>query len=275
MLRAMDPAAPVRLACICLGFGLLGSCGAEEPAPPLEVLSWSGSDEHPVPLDQVLKVEFNRPLATPLRVSSVELLDEGHHPVDGIEATVVGRWLHLTPRLPLGSDLGDGSLAPNRTYGIRLYGLPWLRALASTDGALLERDLLLRFHTLEARAPGALAGLGVESSSLHLLRPGGRDPWAFEKGEPVLLRFSRGLDPRSLTRSALWHPQGTTAASEVGLRLVENRFDGAVLEVLLEGWKGWGVLELPEGIEGLGGWPLPPADRSLHLVQRGQGEEPR
>lgn len=256
----------------CLVFS--SSCGTQELETPLEVLSWSGGDGTRVHLDQVLKVEFNQALATPFRNSSVELLDEGGHPVEGIQVMVVGRWLHLTPRLPLRSDLADGSLAPDRSYGIRLYGLPWLRALASSSGNVLSKDLMLRFHTFDALSPGALAGLGVESSSLRLQGPVGREPWSFEVGHPVSLPFSRGLDPRTLTRLATWRPRGELPGRPVALHLVENRFDGAVLEVQMGDWNGWGVLELPEGIEGLGGWPLPEGDRSLHLVQRGGSEDP-
>lgn len=249
-------------------------CGTQEAESPLEVLSWSGSDGGRVHLDQVLKVEFNQALATPFRSSCVELLDEGGHQVEGIQMTVVGRWLHLTPQLPLRSDLGDGSLAPDRAYAIRLYGLPWLRALSSRQGNVLPKDLVLRFQTYDALAPGALAGLGVESSSLRLMGPTGREPWSFEVGHPVSLPFSRGLDPRTLTRLATWRPQGALPGRPVALHLVENRFDGAVLEVQMGDWRGWGVLQLPEGIEGLGGWPLPEGDRSLHLVQRGGAEDP-
>ncbi|MHC4380495.1 MAG: hypothetical protein ACYSU1_05335, partial [Planctomycetota bacterium] len=254
--------------------GVLAACGKEEVSDPLEVLSWSGSDGSLVSMDHVLKVEFNQALATPFRSSCVELLDEREHVIEGVEVAVIGRWLHLTPRLPLRADLEDGSLSPDRSYTIRLYGLPWLRALSSVQGNVLERDRFLGFRTLSAQSPGALTGLGVESSSLRLLGPTGMESWSFEVGHPVILPFSRGLDPRTLSLDATWRDQGAGEGRAVGIQLVENRFDGASLEVLLGEWRGWGVLELPEGIEGLGGWPLPVGDRSLRLVQRGKVEDP-
>lgn len=249
------------------------ACGTQETSAPLQVVSWSGDDGRPVALDQILKVEFDRPLAGPVRASSVELVDEGDFPLPGISLTVVGRWLHLTPRLPLRADLSDGSLAPDRSYGIHLHGLPWLRALSSADGRILPQDLILRFRTVDAESSGALAGLGVESSALRLVGPVGREPLAFRSDQPVLLSFTRGLDPRSLRHPAAWQAQGGAAAEEVSLRLVDNRYDGAVVEVLLGDWEGWGILELPPGIEGLGGWPLPEGDRKLQLVRRSR--EPR
>lgn len=140
--------------------------------------------------------------------------------------------------------------------------------MAAADGQLLQKDLLLRFVTASADSSGALAGRGVESSGLRLDRPMGPEPLVFRSGEKVLLHFSRGLDPRSLVEPARWLAQGASHSVEVSLRLVENRIDGASLEVLLDNWRGSGALELPPGVEGLGGWPLPESDRILRLVRR-------
>ena len=247
----------------------LAACTQEAIPEPLMIVSWSGQDGKPVALDQVLKVEFDRSLAQPLRGSAVELLDEGEHPVDGVSISVVGRWIYLSPSLPLHSDLTGGSLAPGATYAMRIYGLPWLRAVTAEDGQRLPQDVALRFVTASVESPGALAGRGVDSSTLQLKAPSGREPLAFPEGAPVLLEFTRGLDPRSLTEPALWRLQGQGEGVPVQLQLRQNRFDGAVLEVGLDSWVGWGVLELPEGMEGLGGWPLPQGDRLLRLVRRG------
>ncbi|MDA0666632.1 MAG: hypothetical protein O3A95_01040 [Planctomycetota bacterium] len=249
---------------------LLASCSAEEKSIPLELVSWTGNDQQPVALDEVLKIEFNQALAKPVRASSLQLVDEGNHPVENVTATVVGRWLYLTPALPKRVDLEDGSLKPGQSYGILLHGLPWLRALASADGQLLQKDLVLRFVTASAASPGALAGRGVESSGLRLDRPGGPEPLTFRGEERVILLFTRGIDPRSIAQPARWLAQGQQEAVEVTLRLVENQIDGAKLEVLLPEWRGSGALELPPGVEGLGGWPLPESDRILHLIRRAQ-----
>ncbi|MGB0952441.1 MAG: hypothetical protein ACPG31_04375 [Planctomycetota bacterium] len=245
------------------------SCVQETTPEPLKVVSWSGQDGKPVSLDQVLKIEFDRPLAQPLRASSVELLDEGEHVVKGMDVSVVGRWIHLNPSLPLTADLDGGSLRPNSTYAIHLHGLPWLRALTGEDGQRLPQDLALRFNTAKVDAPGALAGRGVESSTLQLHGGAGREPLVFQAEEPILLRFTRGLDPRSLEATATWRLQGQGEGVPVQLQLLENRIDGAVMQVELDDWIGWGVLELPASLEGLGGWPLPQGDRLLRLVRRG------
>lgn len=246
----------------------LCSCGKQVETTPLEVVSWTGEDQLPVALDQVLKVEFSQALAKPARASSLELVDEGNHPVENMTVSVVGRWLHLTPALPKSADLEDGSLKPGQSYGIRLHGLPWLRAFAAADGKLLQKDLILRFVTASADSPGALAGRGVESSGLRLDRPAGPEPLTFRGEERVVLVFTRGLDPRSIAQPARWLAQGQAQAVDVPMRLLENRIDGASLEVQIPDWRGSGVLELPAGVEGLGGWPLQDADRMIHLVRR-------
>lgn len=255
---------------LCMAFVFLASCSGEEKSTPLQLLSWTGNDQQPVALDQVLKIEFNQALAKPVRASSLQLVDEDHQPVENVTATVVGRWVYLTPVLPKQADLEDGSLKPGQNYGIRLHGLPWLRALASADGQLLQKDLVLPFVTASAASPGALAGRGVESSGLRLDRPGGPEPLTFRGEERVILFFTRGLDPRSVAQPARWLAQGQQDVVDVTLRLVENEIDGAKLEVLLPEWRGSGALELPPGVEGLGGWPLPESDRILHLVRRAQ-----
>lgn len=253
---------------LCL-LGSLGACSESAAPEPLKVVSWTGEDGKPVALDQLLKVEFDRPLAKPLRASAVQLLDEGNHPVAGIEMQVVGRWLQLQPSLPLQPDLRGGSLEPGATYAIHLHGLPWLRALTAEDGQRLSEDLALRFSTAEADFAGALTGRGHEPLPLRIEGSHGREPLAFLPGEPILLHFSRGLDPRSLQQPAWWRPQGQGDAIAAEMRLVSNHFDDAVVEVILEDWQGWGVLELPAGIEDLGGRPLPESGRLLHLVRRG------
>lgn len=250
-----------------IAFALIG-CGEEPELAPLRVVTWTGQDDHALALDQELKIEFDRPLAKPLRASAIALLDEGEHEVEGMELRVVGRWIYLQPSLPLHPDLTGGSLQPGATYSIRLYGLPWLRALTAEDGQRLPEDLALRFRTATRGMPGALAGRGVDSSTLQLEAPLGREPLVFRAGEPILLRFTRGLDPRTLEKPAQWVHQGQGEPLPISLSLVQNQVDGAVVAVDLDPWVGWGVLTLPEGVEGLGGWPLPETDRMLRLVQR-------
>ena len=259
---------PLRRGAFVVLLVLSTSCSGRESSPPLAVISWTGEDQQPVALDQVLKIEFNQALANPMRASSLQVFDEGHHLVENMTAKVVGRWIYITPALPKNPTLTDGSLLPSHSYGIQLNGLPWLRALAAIDGNLLEKDLILRFRSADADSPGALAGRGVESSGLRLEGPGGREPLVFRPDEKVLLHFTRGMDPRSLAAPARWRVQGQPEEVNVVLRLVENRIDGSVLEVMLEDWRGAGALELPAGIEGLGGWPFPESDRVIHLVRR-------
>ncbi len=261
---------------LCRGAGVVVVLTACSPHPEplaLEVLSWTGDDGTAVALDQILRVEFAQPLAQPFRASSVELLDEGGRVVAGIHSSVVGRWLYLEPRLPLSPDLSDGSLLPQQNYAIHLFGLPWLRALRSADGHVLAQDLMLRFHTLDAQASSALSGLGVESSDLRLQRASLQDPFVFSADTPLRLRFTRGLDPRSLSAQAQWRPRGQAKTIAVPMHLVANRYDFAEIEVHLLQPQAWGILELPAGLEGLGGWPLPGSDRILRCVPRPQSAD--
>jgi len=251
-------------ACWLLLATLVG-CAKTTQQEPLSVLSWSGSDGSAVPLDQELTIEFNLPLSQPLRRSSVEVLDEGGNPVEGMQATVVGSWLRLAPQLPLDPQLSSGSLRPDHSYQIRLHGLPRLAALTSTSGGVLGAELILPFRTAAAKNPAALVGSGAEFSNVRLVDYPVGTPLAYAAGQPIVLNFQCGLDPRSLQGVAELHSDGGLATRSCSLRLLSNDLNGAELEVVAGDWSGWGRLVLPEGIEGLGGWPLMDNLRTLRI----------
>jgi len=231
-------------------------CAPKESPEAFTVLSWSGSDGVAIPLDQELVIEFNQPLSQPWRHSSVEVLDEGGNPVAGLLPTVVGSWLRLAPRLPLSPELQDGSLRPDHNYQIRLHGLPRLVALTSSQGEVLRSELILPFRTAAANQPAALVGNGAEFSAVSLTGHNAGAPLAFAAGAPMILHFRSGLDPRTITGVAILESEGGRSKTSCALRLRSNALDGAALEVLAGDWSGWGRLQLPEELEGLGGWPL-------------------
>lgn len=250
------------LAAFC---AMVSACG-EAPRPePLMVVSWSGSDGAAVPLDQDLTIEFRQPLSQPLRRSSVEVLDEGGNPVVGLQPTLVGSWLRLSPQLPLSPQLHDGSLRPDHSYQIRLHGLPRLSALTSTTGSVLQAELILPFRTAAARNPAALVGNGAEFSAVRLADHVVGAPLAFSAQDPLILRFQSGLDPRTLTGVAILQTEGQEITRSCPLRLRRNSLNGAELEVLVGDWSGWGRLMLPAELEGLGGWPLMENIRTLRV----------
>jgi hypothetical protein len=229
------------------------------------VVSWSGGDGAAVPLDQDLTIEFRQPLSQPLRSSSIEVLDEGGNPVVGLKPTLAGSWLRLSPQLPLGPQLQDGSLRPDHSYQIRLHGLPRLSALTSTTGGVLQKELILPFRTAAARNPAVLLGNGAEFSAVGLADHVVGTPLAFHAQDPLILRFQSGLDPRTLTGVATLQTEGQEAQQSCAMRLRRNGMNGAELEILVGDWSGWGRLVLPEEIEGLGGWPLMENIRTLRV----------
>jgi len=253
-----------------LVLGLCGGCQSETDTMPFTVVSWSGSDGAPVPLDQDLTIEFNQPITTPLRQSSIEILDEAGLAVQGMRASVAGSWLRLRPTLPRQPTLQDGSLLPDRRYQIRLFGLPRLAAITSTHGGVLASELALPFRTAAAKDPGALLGSGAEFSAISLIDAQRGERLAFSANAPVILLFRGGLDPRSLTGVATLKSQADQKSLPCRMRLLSNDLDSAQLEILVENWSGWGVLTLPEEMEGLGGWPLLESSRVLRLHRAAQ-----
>ncbi|MDP7063102.1 MAG: hypothetical protein QF489_09265 [Planctomycetota bacterium] len=245
--------------------GLLSGCQEQEAIEAFTVVAWSGGDGAAVPLDQELVIEFNQPVHQPLRQSSVRLVDEFGHVVEGMQANVVGSWLRLKPQLPLSASLQDGSLHPDRRYEIRLHGLPRLGAITSTEGGVLAGEMALPFRTAAAKDPAALLGSGAEFLELALdgAQPGER--LAFAASAPLILHFRGGLDPRSLTGVATLRSQGKQEEMPCSLRLLSNNLDSAQLEVMVGAWTGWGVLTLPAEMEGLGGWPLQEGSRVLRV----------
>ena len=244
---------------------LMGAaCAEQEPPAQPQLVDWSGRDGRALPLDQPIRLEFDRALAAPVRIGSVLVFDSDGKRVEGLRLDATGRFLSLSPRVPLQPDLLDGSLRPDTAYRLHLHGAPRLDALHSIDGAVLVGDRGVELRTLTADDPEALIGFG---GSLEPLRIPGMVPgttWRIDGSSSISeLRFSTGIDPRTLAAARLRGPDG----AEVGtcaLQLLVNDATGAQLEVDFGSWSGWGVLELPP-LEGLGGAPLSEGQRSLRV----------
>lgn len=243
-----------------------------EPVPPAElrVLDWSGRDGQAVALDQELLIRFDRELRVPVRPSSVRVVDEeggAHGPFD---LEVQGSLLRLRPRLPREAALLDGALPPGIGLRFRLAGIPNLQALASSDGALLRGVQEFGFWTLAANEPSALGGLPNAAGVVHLLDldEAGVLRLAGSGAPPPTVRFSAGLDPRTLRRPPLLR---TEAVSDAGVgraltaRLTVNTPEEALVELDFGDWHGRGILEWPAEWQALGGHPLAEAHRRVRV----------
>lgn len=254
---------PAGLLLCCALFVGAGCAEQEAPAQP-QLVDWSGRDGRALPLDQPIRLEFDRALAAPVRIGAVQLIDSAGDAVEGLRLEATGRFLSLSPRVPLQADLRDGSLQPDSVYRLHLHGAPRLDALHTIDGGVLVGDRGVEVQTLPVDDPEALLGFG---GSLEPLRIQGMMPgatWRADGGSAVhKLRFSIGIDPRTLAPARLLGPDGAEIRScELELLVPEEGI--TTLAVDFGDWKGWGVLELPP-LEGLGGAPLAEGQRSLRV----------
>jgi len=251
-------------------FGLLGlaliACQRTPAASHLEILSWSGQGGEYVALDQPLRVRFSAPLRAPLRPGAVLVVDEGDHPVPGLMVRIDGPYLQILPKPPQHPDLSGGSLAPGQSFAIRLRGLPSLSALQGEAGEVLVGDLDLRFQCCPATDPAALLGLGDPTKPLQLM-PGQLQGGllSLRPQQELVLRFASGIDPRTLQERAILEPAGDGEAIELAMELRDNQLEEAMVVLDLQDWSGWGLLRLPDGLEGLGGQPLAPELQQLRI----------
>lgn len=232
--------------------------------PEPRLVDWSGQDGRALPLDQPLRLEFDRPLAAPVRGGAIQLVDAQGRAVEGLRLDAAGRFLSLIPELPTLPDLSDGSLRPGTRYLLRLRGAPRLDALHTVDGGVQVGDRGVELRTLPASDEEVLLGLGGSSEPLVVLGMAPGASWQLGgRGGPPHLVLSGGVDPRSLAPARLLGPDGTELRS-CALRLLWNRLDGAQLEIDFGDWTGWGRLELPP-LDGLGGTPLAESQRTLRV----------
>jgi hypothetical protein len=244
----------------------LMACQRTPTASHLEVLSWSGQEGDCVALDQPLRVRFSAPLRAPLRPGAVLVVDEGDHPVPGLMVRIDGPYLQILPKPPQQANLSGGSLAPGQSFAIRLRGLPSLSALQGEAGEVLAGDLDLRFQCCPATDPAALLGLGDPTKPLQLL-PGQLQGGllSLRPKQELVLRFASGVDPRTLQERAVLEPAGEGESLKLVLELRDNQLEEAMVVLDLGDWSGWGILRLPEGLEGLGGQPLAPELQQLRI----------
>ncbi len=239
---------------------------APEPAAPgsLRLEDWSGRDGAEVPLDQPLVLTFSEELASPVRPSWIRLLREDGTACAGISLEARGRLLLVHPRLPLRADLADAGLPPDSRLSLIVAGLPRLQALSSVTGARLLGDQVIPLRTLSPADPAALSGFPADGGQIRLLDldDSGVLRLVAARQGPAQLRFSMPLDPRSLQEPATMQveasslPDSRQEPLRVHLRLTRNHLEGATLELELGDWSGRGILMLPEGLEGLGGYPV-------------------
>lgn len=261
----MNSRLPLSL-CLSLLWLSLFSCQRTPVSPPLEVLSWSGQGSECVALDQPLRVRFSAPLRAPLRPGAVLIVDEGEHPVAGLTVRIDGPYLQILPKPPQDPDLQGGSLLPGQSFAIRLRGLPSLSALQGEAGQVLVGDLDLRIQSCPATDPAALLGLGDPTKPLQLVTGQLQSGLLSLRPEQGLaLRFASGIDPRTLSGVAVLEPADGGPSRVLPMQLLDNQLEDALLAVDLGDWSGWGVLRLPEGLEGLGGQPLAAELRQLRI----------
>lgn len=255
---------------LCAAAGAV-SCQPGATAPrALQVLDWSGRDGKPVALDQELLIRFDADLRLPVRPSSVQVEDERGRARGPFEIEVQGSLLRLRPRLPRRADLLDGALPPDRVLRLELAGVPSLQALAGEDGSVLHGVVTLELRTLGIDEPAALAGIPQAAGVVHLLdlAEGGVLRFSSRPGHPARVRFSAGLDPRTLGAAPLLRVEsgeGAADARAVDFLLVENTPEEAVIELALEAWTGHGTLEFPTAWQGLGGYPIAEPHRRLRV----------
>jgi len=248
---------------------LAAGCLGQDDEAGLRPVDWPGRDGQAVVLNAELRVEFDRPLALGLRAGACRLfeLDTGEGVNAGLE--VVGRFLIFRPALPLRADLSDGGLAPDCDYGIDLHGVPRLAAVVGEDGAALTGTRRIQFRTLPAAEPGALVALDGGGEALRVLPLGTANKHFDVRADgTVRILLTGPVDPRTLEGARLASNEAGGAGAApvpVALRLLRNAPDQAEIEANVGRWAGWRRLELPPGLEGFGGKPLQPSDRSLGL----------
>ncbi|MBC8327528.1 MAG: hypothetical protein ISR76_06220 [Planctomycetes bacterium] len=248
--------------------GILALSGCSEVAedPGLHAVSWPGSDGRPVVLNADLRVEFDRPLAPGLRAGAFHLFDFTSGEPVAAELEVAGRFLVFRPALPLSADLADGGLLPGRDYGIDLCGVPRLAAVAGRDGSVLVGTQRIRFRTLSAADPGALVAMDGGDEPLRVLPIGTANKHLVVQADGTVRFFLSGpVDPRTLAPARLLTSEGASKVEEVPLRLLSNSPAGSEIEAQVGLWTGWRRLELPGGLEGMGGRRLVETDRLLGL----------
>lgn len=254
---------PLLLAAV---LGLAAGCARPVPPAPLSLLDWPGRDARPVVLDAELRLEFDRELAPGLRAGAVSLKADGSDETAAFSYEVVGRFVVLRPRLPCRPDLADGGLRPDAVYELLLLGLPRLAALTAQDGGILESTVAVRFRTLAASDPSCLAGDGLPDGPLRVLA-GGEALKSVPLGADGTVRvvLSGAVDPRSLAPAMLLANSPAVEARAVPMRLSRNERAGAELALDVGELHGWSELQLPAGLEGMGGRPLFEADRRLGI----------
>lgn len=205
-----------------------------------------------------------------MRPSSIRVEDERGRVCGPFEVLVQGSLLRLRPRLPRAADLSDGALPPGAALTVRLSGVPSLQALSSEDGAVLSGNRRIGLRTLPAAEVEALAGFPLAAGVVHLaeLPDGGVLRFPGRGGVPALVRFSAGLDPRTLAempRLSAENPDQEPIRIEIPASLRENAPEEAVVELDFGPWSGRGVLEWPETWTALGGYPIAEAHRRVRV----------
>ncbi|MEM9383068.1 MAG: Ig-like domain-containing protein, partial [Planctomycetota bacterium] len=115
---------------------------------------------------------------------------------------VDGRSLRFVPEGVRSGDLSDGGYLPGATYRLTIAGFPFLGAVRSVDGAVLERSVSLTYPVVRATAgETVLRDASPETTSRLGLLPAatGAEPtrplrWT----EPLRLACVEPLDPRSI-----------------------------------------------------------------------------
>lgn len=195
---------------------------------------------------------------------AVRLLGPDGSPVE-LELRVDRDRVRLTPRIPVASELTDGSLAPGERYRLRVLGFPHPNALRSRDGRPLAQSLELDLSTADPDLGEPL----FTDPDLGLLDPLVLEGANLQVGEVLRLSSTEPLDPRTFDDQPIGLELQTIdplsgAAIRHPLRgeLRSNTADGATIELwpLSPGGAGIPVqLDAGEYFLGLGSGLLEPA----------------
>ena len=232
----------------------------------LGILEWPGRDETTVALDGPFRFEFNHPLVGPIWQGGVSVIGPGGKPVEGLNARATGRFLSLTPSLPLEQGLNDASFVPGMVYRIELAGIPKLAALRSTGGIALHGAHSFSFKTADLHDPLLFSGTGVVPGPIRLQLPNGLEkPIASDPDGKWRIPLSGPLDPRTLSDPARLQLPDREDPLLVYLTLEQNDFNGSVLLVDRGPEGGWAILELPSTLRGTHGIGLVEGERRVRL----------
>jgi len=216
---------------LLLGALLVLACGRRPEDEPLVLLEFRQNELDSVALNEELVFFFSRDLEPgSITTDSVRVFDGAGREVRG-ERRLRGDALSFLPELPCRHDLSDGGFRPGGDYTVILGGFPRPDGLRALDGALLSASLRLRFRTASPEQ-GTVLFLDPFAPPFPLrLRARSSNPLVLEDGR-LVLEAREALDPSLVPDARFELRRGPEEVVPARLELVQNRRDGARLEVV-------------------------------------------